>query len=303
MTDIFVRRDRPRRGRVFFLMVLLLLAAAAVAVFYWPKRPAPAAPEPLTDAPTPSLPAAPSPAPAPAAAPDIGLAQLAEARRLRAAEDLAAARDLCFAILDQSSNAVARAEAENLLGEIHILLITTQRAMPEKVEHTVASGDSLGSLARQYGTTIELIQKSNGISGQIIRLGDRLRILNGKFAIRVDKTRNTLVLTLNDRFFKRYRVGTGQFGRTPGGAYVIEDRIPQPTWWRPDGKEIPYGDTNNLLGTHWLKLNVRGYGIHGTWEPETIGKQSSAGCIRLLNSDIEELYTIVPVGTPVVIAE
>jgi len=48
---------------------------------------------------------------------------------------------------------------------------------------------------------------------------------------------------------------------------------------------------------------VRGYGIHGTWEPETIGKAASAGCIRLLNSEIEELFNLVPLGTEVTIAE
>ena len=78
--------------------------------------------------------------------------------------------------------------------------------------------------------------------------------------------------------------------------------MPQPTWWK-DGKAIPFGDTNNVLGTHWLALDVPGYGIHGTWQPETIGKQASAGCIRLVNAEIEELFTLVPVGTPVTITE
>ena len=58
-----------------------------------------------------------------------------------------------------------------------------------------------------------------------------------------------------------------------------------------------------MLGTHWLSLDLPGYGIHGTWEPDTVGKQESAGCIRLVNADIEELYTLLPVGTPVVIQE
>jgi lipoprotein-anchoring transpeptidase ErfK/SrfK len=48
---------------------------------------------------------------------------------------------------------------------------------------------------------------------------------------------------------------------------------------------------------------VRGYGIHGTWEPGTIGKQASAGCVRLGNADVEELFIIIPVGTPVTIVE
>jgi len=48
---------------------------------------------------------------------------------------------------------------------------------------------------------------------------------------------------------------------------------------------------------------VRGYGLHGTWKPETIGVQASAGCVRLLNNEVEELFLLTPIGTSVVITE
>ncbi len=113
-----------------------------------------------------------------------------------------------------------------------------------------------------------------------------------------------------DRFFKRYKVGTGKHGTTPAGIFVINDKIPEPPWWRPDGQVVPFGDKENVLGTRWLSLKpvegtdpVRGYGIHGTWAPETIGKQASAGCVRLLNEDVEQLYVLLPLGARVVIEE
>jgi lipoprotein-anchoring transpeptidase ErfK/SrfK len=90
---------------------------------------------------------------------------------------------------------------------------------------------------------------------------------------------------------------------TPVGDFKINDRIAQPTWWRGDGRAIPYGDKENLLGTHWLSLDIRGYGIHGTWEPDTIGKQASAGCVRMLNEEVEELYNLIPLGTTVTITD
>jgi lipoprotein-anchoring transpeptidase ErfK/SrfK len=150
--------------------------------------------------------------------------------------------------------------------------------------------------------TVNVIQKGNHLSGSVIRPGDRLRVFTGKFAIRISKKDNTLTLFMNDRFFKRYAVGTGEYGKTPVGHFTIRDRVPQPTWWK-NGKAIPYGDTNNVLGTYWLALDIAGFGIHGTWQPETIGKQASAGCVRLINAEIEELFTLVPVGTPVTIME
>jgi len=148
------------------------------------------------------------------------------------------------------------------------------------------------------------------VQPDLIKPGDRLRILNGKFTVVVSKSRNDLVLKLNGRFFKRYRIGTGRFGKTPTGTFTISDRVKEPVWWRPDGKVVPYGDPENILGTRWLALkaagktpDIKGYGIHGTWETGTVGRAESAGCIRLNNEDIEELYTLLPLGTPVTIEE
>ncbi len=247
----------------------------------------------------------------PAAAPrdDAGPADdqarewLQEAREAKARQDYLAARELGWRILDEARNQHIIQAAEELLNEVNITLVMNPWPMPEKVDYTIQRGDTLGGLARRFNTTVDLIQRGNRLTGPMIRVGDRLRILDATFSMEVSKSRNDLVLYLNDRFFKRYRVGTGEYQRTPVGEFQITDRIPQPTWWRQDGRAIPYGTTNNVLGTHWLSIDVPGYGIHGTWEPESIGYQSSAGCVRLLNEDIEELYTLVPVGTRVVIVE
>ncbi|MFW5871150.1 MAG: L,D-transpeptidase family protein [Verrucomicrobiota bacterium] len=202
-----------------------------------------------------------------------------------------------------------RKRAEQRLGRINIKLVMTPRPMPEKVDYIVKSGDQLQKIARKFGTTVELIQVSNGIKNRnMIKPGDRLRILEGDFSIIVSKSNNDLELRLNGGFFKRYEVGTGKFGRTPEGTFKITNKIPNPPWYRPDGKVIPFGDDDNILGTRWMSLkatgdtsDARGYGIHGTWEPESIGKAESAGCVRMRNDEVEELFVLVPRGTPVVI--
>lgn len=272
---------------------------------------APAAPAPTVAAPAspPAAPSAPPPAPSTSAAArptttrTTPSAQLAEAQRLRDEGKLQEARDVCLGLLASPQDETARGQTIDLLGQVGMALLLTPRPMPEKVEYTVQSGDSLAKLAKRFNTTVELIQKSNTIAGSMIRVGDRLRIFQGTFTVSVSKSLNQLDLFLNGQLFKRYRVGTGEYNRTPVGEFTITDRIPQPTWWRPDGKAIPYGDPQNELGTHWLSLNIRGYGLHGTWEPDTIGRQASAGCIRLLNEEIEELYSILPLGTAVSIVD
>jgi lipoprotein-anchoring transpeptidase ErfK/SrfK len=199
-------------------------------------------------------------------------------------------------------NSELAADAEKTLGAINIQIVMTPVPAPEKVDYTILAGDSLDKIARKFNTTVDLLQKSHHLTSSIIRPGDRLRIYQAKFSVVVDKEKNTLTLFDDGKLFKVYRVGTGQYGLTPVGDFKIVDRIPHPAWFK-DGKVIPYGDTNNVLGTHWLKLNIPGYGIHGTWEPDSIGKQSSAGCVRLLNEEVEELFVLLPYNTPVTIRE
>lgn len=66
---------------------------------------------------------------------------------------------------------------------------------------------------------------------------------------------------------------------------------------------VPFGDPKNILGSRWMGISHPGYGIHGTTEPGSIGKNVTAGCVRLKNEDVEELYSIVPEGTEVVIVD
>jgi lipoprotein-anchoring transpeptidase ErfK/SrfK len=235
--------------------------------------------------------------------------RLGKASQLEDADNLVEARDYYLAMLSTPLRMADRSEVERRLGQVSTKLLLTPRQMPEKKDHVVQRGESLDKIARKYGTTVELVQISNRLSNAgRIRAGDVLRVFAGKFRLEVSKSRNDLIVYLGDRFFKRYSVGTGKFGKTPEGTFEITERIKEPAWWRPDGKGVPYGDKENILGTRWMTLratgttpDVRGYGIHGTWQPESIGKAESAGCIRMKNEDVEEMFTLMPVGTPVTI--
>lgn len=281
---------------------------AALAATNEPAQPAVVTPPPAPQSPVASPPPPPAekpaePAAAPAAASAPSSSALADIKRLKNEDNFTEARVRALELLKNSPSAEDRKAAEDLLSEMAIPLVFSKRPMAEKIDYTVVSGDSLDKLARKFGTTVETIRRGNNLPGQVIRLGTRLRILQGQFSLVVDKSDNTLLLKLNDTFFKRYRVGTGQYATTPTGSFKITGKVAQPTWYRPDGKSIPYGDKENLLGTHWMSIDVPGFGIHGTWEPDSVGKQSSQGCIRLVNADVEELFNIVPEGTPVLIQD
>ncbi|MCX7826317.1 MAG: L,D-transpeptidase family protein [Verrucomicrobiae bacterium] len=287
---------------VKFALLIILVAAVALVAYTLGRRggvsPGSAIP-PKTSAPTPAAATAKAP-PAPVVAAEL----LGKALSLRNDGKLAEARDLLRECLLKTSDPSSVAEVQKALGEINIRLILSLEPAPEKRDYVVQPGDSLKKIAQQFGTTVECIVKANNLrDASVIQPGQRLRVTPTKFAVTVSRKDNTLLVTDDGKFFKLYRVGTGQYSTTPTGSFQIADRIPNPVWWREDGQAIPFGHKDNILGKYWLALNIPRYGIHGTWEPESIGRQSSAGCVRLLNDDIEELFIILPVGTPVQIKD
>jgi len=241
---------------------------------------------------------------------DISL-MMDEAAQLAADDRFVEARAKYLDAIKQASDESVRRQIEGKLAPINIELVMSPRLMPEKQDVLVKPGDSLDRIARRFGTTTELIQKSNLLMNpNLIKSGDRLRVFTGKFELTASKSGHGLLATMNGEFFKRYKIGTGRYGKTPVGTFAIREKIKEPVWWRPDGREVPFGDKENILGTRWLSMratgeteDVRGYGIHGTWAPESVGKASSAGCLRMLNNEVEELFTYIPVGTSVTIVE
>lgn len=104
-----------------------------------------------------------------------------------------------------------------------------------------------------------------------------------------------LALIENGRVVKLYDVAVGApVSPSPTGQFQIVQRLENPTYYKP-GVVIGPG-VGNPLGTRWMGLNVRGFGIHGTNLPDSVGHNASHGCIRLRNRDIEDLFARVKVG-------
>lgn len=84
---------------------------------------------------------------------------------------------------------------------------------------------------------------------------------------------------------------------SPTGSFKVIRLVVDPVW-SSHGKTVQPG-RSNPVGTRWIGLSIKGYGIHGTNQPASIGKNASHGCIRLRNRDVEELYTLLSVGDTV----
>ncbi len=93
----------------------------------------------------------------------------------------------------------------------------------------------------------------------------------------------------------QFPIAVGAAGSpSPTGEFQIVNRVSNPTYYHP-GTVIPSGK-DNPVGTRWVGLSKKGYGIHGTNAPRSVGRAASHGCIRLRNRDMERLFAMLRVG-------
>jgi len=121
--------------------------------------------------------------------------------------------------------------------------------------------------------------------------------------IYVDISLCRATLFVDDRPVKTWPVAVGgPASPTPPGVYEIIRLKENPTWsW--EGRRYPPGDPENGLGSRWVGIDLPTYGMHGTNEPDSIGTAVSHGCVRSLNSDIEEVFDYLSPGDTVIWAE
>ncbi len=226
-----------------------------------------------------------------------------QAQKLKDDRQLLKAKELYQKITNDYSGFEKIDQVQAELENVNMQIILSNLPVPSKtVLHTIETGDSLGKLALKYGTTVDLIKRNNNLKSDVIRLGQKLRIWTGKFNIFVDKSQNVLLLKDGSEVIKSYHVSTGENNSTPVGQFKITSRLIDPVWYNK-GVVVSPESPENVLGTRWMGFDIPGYGIHGTIEPDKIGQQVTAGCVRMRNQEVEELYSIVPMGTMVSITD
>ncbi|MBW7477713.1 L,D-transpeptidase [Paenibacillus oenotherae] len=105
----------------------------------------------------------------------------------------------------------------------------------------------------------------------------------------VDTSNYRLAVISGDVIVRSYPIGLGG-EKTPSGSFYISEKVKN-----PNGKD------DGEFGSRGMTLSGTRYAIHGTNEPDSIGKDESLGCVRMLREDVEELYDLVPLGTKVTI--
>jgi lipoprotein-anchoring transpeptidase ErfK/SrfK len=158
------------------------------------------------------------------------------------------------------------------------------------------------TFGQQTRAAVLRFQSQRGMSQDGVAGGDTVAALTLKIV--VDRGANQLTLYRMGKVVKTYDVATGspQYP-TPSGDFRIQTMQENPTWtppdseWAKDAEVIPPGP-DNPLGTRWMAI-AGTVGIHGTNNPASLGYSVSHGCIRMAIPDVEELYSMVEIGTPV----
>jgi hypothetical protein len=195
----------------------------------------------------------------------------------------------------------------NLLDQLAGTVIYSRRPYLEPA-CVVQQGDTLDRIARRYTIPWQLLARINGLmppgaSGfdeaqkdQPLPPGRQLKVVRGPFEAVVHLDRHELTLLVQNRYAGRFVIGVGRDELNLEGNFTVCDKRPLPIFSTPDQPNNQTG----TLGAAWIGLTDR-IGIHGTSNPQAIGRDDNRGTICVAERDLQDLYGILSVGSRVTI--
>jgi hypothetical protein len=213
------------------------------------------------------------------------------------------------------------ADVRSILAQLNERLVFGPEAVegdPFAMYHVIQSGDSLARIAKRLSLHVDwrFIQRINGLAdSNMIREGQRIKLITGPFHAIVDKSQYRLDLYMGEEsdlvYVRSFPVGLGQFNSTPEGLFRVRggSKLVNPEWVNPRTRQrFAPDDPANPIGERWIGLEgmeertaaLQGYGIHGTIEPESIGREASMGCVRMGHDDVAVVYELLTEGVSAV---
>lgn len=258
------------------------------------------------------------PAPArgadPASAGAQGGISLAEACALVTREPLRARAELTRIIDSRTLSGDDLAKACAAVNAVNDTLLWSSALTPGDLTctaYTVKKGDTLSQIAKRNDVQADwrVIMRMNGLRNERdVRVGRTLKLPTTAFHAEVSKRDYRIYLYAgegpNRVMVGAYDVGLGEFDSTPTGMFMVRPRskLINPEWRNPRTGEYYFpDDPKNPIGERWVGLvgveqansGIKGYGIHGTVDPASIGQQASMGCVRMLPPGLDITYELL----------
>ena len=212
--------------------------------------------------------------------------------------------------------------AKQLLSQINATVVFSPRKFEDDEfggTFTVPPGGVLQKIASSHEVSTDLLMRINGIKdARRLQAGTTIKVLKGPVPAVISKKNFSLELWLGNpdekasMFITAFPVGLGKDDSTPTGTWAVINKLKNPAYYSPRGEGvISADDPKNPLGEYWIGLTgtdghavgKTSYGIHGTTDPTSIGKQESMGCIRLKNEDAAQVYEMLVEGKSLVVVK
>jgi LysM repeat protein len=201
---------------------------------------------------------------------------------------------------DRRTTEAERRQLNDLLDQLAGTVIYSTQHLLES-PYIVKPGDRLQTIAEEYHVPWQLLAKINGLDDpNRLQPGDQLKVLRGPFSAVVSLDKQELTLLLNGRYAGRFPLGLGRDVPLQEGHYTVKNKDVNPRYYGPGGQVMEPDDPANPLGGRFIGLGGQ-FGIHGTNDPRSIGRNDLRGCISLSPKDIEDVYDILSENSKVVI--
>jgi hypothetical protein len=186
---------------------------------------------------------------------------------------------------------------------------------PLAIAYQVQPGDRLINIGNRQKVPYQFIELINNVEARRLQAGQNLKLIRGPIHARVSKSRFVMDMFAVGSdgapvYLTSFPVGLGENDGTPPGRWKIgSGKVTNPDWRNPRTGEYFTADNHeNPIGEYWIPMEGvegasvgrTGFGIHGTIDPDSIGKMKSMGCIRLADADIAMVYNMLFAGESMV---
>lgn len=237
--------------------------------------------------------------------PDPTVPEFQRCVALRKSGKLLQARDAFYAFVEQTPHSSKIEDAKNMLGDINTDIFLSPIPAPEKQIYIVKQGDVINRVARHMKTSGELIMRSNGLQGTMLRIGQKLAVPPTDFSVLISRKQNKVILSNKGRFFKQYPVLAWapaiKKPPTPGKpappqqkqAGKVTDRM---AWY--NGSRITFAEKTYPEATHWIVTSIGHCTLHSEADEKSETRPVGGG-ILLSAKALEELAALLGKGDPV----